>query len=216
MKKTSYLSVALIIITMVVVQACSPTTLTQIWKSPDYKGSAFKEVAIIAVFPSQGFSNRFEEIVSQELEKAGVKNEIGYKILGEKRKMKKQRMANMIAKSGADAVLVFKFRGVNKRKTFYPGNVSVFPDFYYSYYNYWFYTYDVVRTPGYVQTDRWVRVESNLYDAKPDKLIWTAESETINPDGVENLAINIAKAVIHKLAMENLIQVDPSYLEKHK
>lgn len=196
---------------LLILSGCNPTSLTQIWKSPDYTGGPMKEIVVMAVFHSEGTSNRFEEIVADELNKAGVKAELGYKLLQDKGKVDKAEMDNMVKESGADGVLVFKFKGVNKQQTYYPGSVVAFPDFYYSYYRYWWYTYDVVRTPGYVQTDKWVKVESNLYEAAPDKLVWTGRSETINPGSVESLAQSIAKEVILKLADEGFIQTNPDY-----
>ncbi|MFA8449869.1 MAG: hypothetical protein ACEPOW_04175 [Bacteroidales bacterium] len=198
---------------LILLSACNPTTLTQVWKSPDYQGGPVEDIAIMAVFPSQGVSNRFEEIVSSEFQKAGIKTMLGYKIVNGKRKLSKKELDEALNKAGADDVLVFKFKGVEKQKTYYPPSVNVFPDFYYSYYRYWWYTYDVVRTPGYIQTDRWVQVESNLYQAKPDMLIWTGLSETINPDGVEKLAESIAKEVIRKLSAEGLIKANSEYLK---
>jgi len=38
-----------------------------------------------------------------------------------------------------------------------------------------------VYEPGYLRHDRIVRIATNVYSVKLDKLVWASESETFNP-----------------------------------
>ena len=59
--------------------------------------------------------------------------------------------------------------------------------------------------PGYSSTSTTVRLETNLYDVKTEKLIWSGQSETFSRDSKDQIIKDVIKAVINDLQKNKLI-----------
>jgi hypothetical protein len=70
---------------------------------------------------------------------------------------------------------------------------------YYSYYN------PVMYDPGYYATDKNYYLEINLYDAKTEELVWSAQSETTNPSSIETFSYSFSQLVVNQLIKDGLI-----------
>ena len=70
---------------------------------------------------------------------------------------------------------------------------------YYSYYN------PVMYDPGYYATDKNYYLEINLYDAKTEELVWSAQSETTNPTSIETFSNSFSQLVVNQLIKDGLI-----------
>ena len=63
-------------------------------------------------------------------------------------------------------------------QTYVPGSVYYPPSYYGNWRDYYGYGSESVYTPGYTAEDEYALMETNLYDARDDKLIWSAASQT--------------------------------------
>lgn len=115
---------------------------------------------------------------------------------------------------GFDGVMVITVKDVTKEERYVPGTVTYQPRSYYSggwydtwnrgygygYGGYWNTGYDRVETPGYTATDVNAYLETNVYSLSDDGLAWAAQTNTINPqtlqDAAESYADKIVPAVI--------------------
>lgn len=59
---------------------------------------------------------------------------------------------------------------------------------------------------GAYRTHTFVNLETNLYDAKTEKLIWSGKSETWNPESDAKLLDEVIKAVIKDLKRKGVIK----------
>ncbi len=71
---------------------------------------------------------------------------------------------------------------------------------------YYYSVHQYTQTPGYYIDHKYVRLESNLYETKTEKLIWSASSETIDPKSVNELIESLCKKVLKSLKDNNLIK----------
>jgi nitrate reductase beta subunit len=78
---------------------------------------------------------------------------------------------------GADAVLITR---IANRKTVYTNLLEVYapPQSYRTWQNYYEYGYGNITSPNNVEETKYAVMETNMYDAGNDKLIWSASSET--------------------------------------
>jgi hypothetical protein len=67
------------------------------------------------------------------------------------------------------------------------------------FYNYYNIMYQTVYEPGYIVSTTKIFLETNFYDLNSGSLIWTAQSESVDPNSIEKLARDYAKAVMHGL-----------------
>lgn len=210
----------------VVLALCSCATQTRLetsWQLPSYTGGTFNKIAIIGIMRGQAESKSFEMGVVDKFSKAGIEVVPGFSFLDNDTDLSQQEMEKRVAKTGVDAVLLFKFIAVDKTLSYVPPTTYVttgatfsewWDDPYWGYYtpypfHYWGYWYpatQVVATPGYWETHRTYRVEAALYRTSDNKLVWTATSDTYDPSGSHDLASSISKVILKNLVKDRLIQ----------
>jgi hypothetical protein len=62
-----------------------------------------------------------------------------------------------------------------------------------------------VHEPGYFDTSTTLKLETNLYSVATNELVWTGQSETIDPDSIEDARASVTQAVAKELKAERLI-----------
>jgi len=99
----------------------------------------------------------------------------------------KRPCAKKVAELGADTVLITRLVSKKTVQVYVPGTAYYPPPYYGSWPAYYGYGYSYMYTPGYIAEDEYAVIETNLYEAKTDKLIWAASSETGISDTSQNL-----------------------------
>jgi hypothetical protein len=88
-------------------------------------------------------------------------------------------------------------------EAYMPGQVHVFPSYYYSwgtYHGFLFVDY------GYTGDTEVTYIETNLYDIKTEKLIWSAHSKTERTEGEQQLINTFIDVIVKKLSSDKIIQ----------
>ncbi|SMD03258.1 DUF4136 domain-containing protein [Pedobacter nyackensis] len=118
------------------------------------------------------------------------------------------QLSAQIKNSGANYVLTISLINKNSDTRYVPGTNSYapYPHYrwyggFYSYYNYW---YPMFYEPGYYVTDKTYFMETNLYDLQGNKLIWSAQSETVNPGSIDNFVRTYPKVLVDQLIKDGL------------
>lgn len=208
---------------VLLLSACSTQTrLESAWGPPGLQAQPFQEVAIIGTMRNETESNAFETAATQRFEQAGVKAVPGFSILNGETKLSREEMEARVADSGADAVLCFKVIAVDRdnryaRPTPYTVDGALYPDWWedrywgyyhpypFGYWGYWYPAMQVTGSRGYWETFTTYRIESVLYRVSDGKLVWTATSETFDPDGQVDLARSVAAPVLKDLEARHLV-----------
>jgi hypothetical protein len=60
--------------------------------------------------------------------------------------------------------------------------------------------------PGYYATDKTYFLETNLYDAATEKLVWSAQSETVNPGSIDKFVQDYPKKLIAQMVKDGLLK----------
>ncbi|HZE84695.1 MAG TPA: hypothetical protein VE035_10310, partial [Puia sp.] len=92
---------------------------------------------------------------------------------------------------------------VEKSTQYVPGT---YPVYYGSWRRYWRYSWTGYYDQGYYTTDKTYNVEVTVYSLRRDKLIWTANTSTINPTGRGELFADVSKAVVAKMEKEGFLK----------
>ncbi|HWY58585.1 MAG TPA: hypothetical protein VNZ03_29240 [Terriglobales bacterium] len=118
--------------------------------------------------------------------------------------LREQIRANQI-----EAVVVSRLIKVDDTITYIPGTAYAVPFAYYNtFYGYYGTLYPVVYSPGYLQQEKKVRVETNLYyvTSAPDgQLVWTGITDTFNPSNVHKAIKELVKLVVTQMQNEELL-----------
>jgi hypothetical protein len=120
-----------------------------------------------------------------------------------------RQLLTQIRETGADAILTVSLINTDSETRYVPGNRTYAPfsayswyGGFYSYYNYWrpsFYE------PGYYVTDKTYFLETNLYNVDGNQLIWSAQSETVNPGSIDAFVSTYPKIIIEQLIKDGIL-----------
>lgn len=182
--------------------ACATTSLKQTSMDESYRGKLLSNILVIAVTNEPDSRRAFERHFVTLLKATGVKavSSVNSIPLPADQKLEKDAILNTVQKFGNDAVIVSHLVGVEKTEVYNPA-----PRSYKGFYGYYDNVYGQVHGRGYYSTTTIVRLETNLYDAKSEKLIWSGKSETWNPATDKQVNEEVVKAVIKDLQKNKLL-----------
>lgn len=199
---------------------CSATTIQSTWSDPTFAREPFERVAVVALFDTAAESRTFEERAARELTQRGVDAVPSHTLLDGDRMLEQDELRSELASAGVDGILIYRLIAVDERNVYRNPTpylavprAMVWGDPYYwyyyprwEYYWHWRSTWDVTRSPGYWEPLAYVIVESSLYDAAMDRLVWTAKSETLDGTKFESLAESIATETTDRLVAMRFLQ----------
>lgn len=203
---------------MVACKSGSTTSFSQSYRNPGYEDTVFGNVMVIGVSADQAGRRAFEDALVSAIAGQGGSAVASIEVLPHEEQLTKEQLEETVATQGYDAVLITRLLSVDKSREYtapkkvnhpqtryYPGISGGYGYGYGGYYGYYGTTYAEVHTPGYFETSTTLKVETNLYSVATDELVWTGQSETVDPDSIEDARASVTKAVANKLKTEGLI-----------
>jgi len=201
MKKSTKLFCFLLSICSPLFTSCATTTITDTWKDRTYQGNA-QNIVVIMVARTQHLRNMFEGRFVAELRTRGNNATQSHKIVPFEQLTDKELVKSRIKSTEADTVLIARLVDSKTIEAYMPGQVHGVP----MYYSYWGTYYDVVFVDyGYTGDTQVSYVETNLYDVKTEKLIWSARSKTERTQGEQHLINTFIDIIIKKLSSDKII-----------
>jgi len=195
------------------VTACSTTysSMTHSWVDPTPGRPVIQKVLVIALAKSATMRRSFETQMSEILITNGVTAIPSFDILQDPQTVDgeaavRELVRAAVGKSGADAVTITRLVSEETSRTWVQGSTYVAPMGYYgSFYPYYYNSYQVVSTPGYMVEDKIYVIETNVYDVATEKLIWTGISETMNPESASKGIDSVGRVIVSTLRDQGLI-----------
>ena len=182
--------------------ACSSTNLSLVYTDEAYNEGPLSDILIIGVTQEKGVRRSFETKFVTELTAVGVEAVSSFDILHipEDKKLEKEDILRVIQEQGNDAVIITRLIGVEKDQVLEPSTPARVP-FYAGYTMAYSHAYG-----GVYRTQTFVHLETNLYSAKTEKLIWSGKSETWDPKTDASVIDEVIKAVIKDMTERGLLK----------
>lgn len=184
--------------------ACAGTKLTHTWVDEARRGKPVSNILVIGVTYKEKEEVRrsFEDRFVSQLKAAGIQSiSSGDAIsIPTDLQLKKEEILKAVQEFNNDAVIITHLIGKEEKDVYTRSDRR--PRSYYSYYGW---AYDYAHSPGYSSTKTTVRLATNLYDVKTEKLIWSGKSETLAPDSVNQVIDDVINVVIKDLQKNNLL-----------
>jgi hypothetical protein len=122
----------------------------------------------------------------------------------------KETMMQRVKETKADGIFTVALLKKETESRYVPGsaNYAPYPRFTYygSFGGYYNNAYGSWYTnPGYYSNDKTYYLESNLFDAETEKIVWSAQSETYNPSGLSSFSKQYTDAMIKQLEKDKLL-----------
>jgi hypothetical protein len=180
----------------------STTVMTDTWKDKNYNGKPQKILVIMAA-KSSDMRNLFEDRFSGELQNRGNNADQSYTIIPFEQLRDKELVKSKIKSSGADAVIISRLVDTKTIEAYMPGMIYVVPDLYY---DWWGYYAVVFADYGYTGDVAVSYIETNVYDVKTEKLVWSGHSKTERSYGEQELITAFIQRIIKKLSSAGIIK----------
>ena len=117
-----------------------------------------------------------------------------------------EKMISAIESNNIDAVLIISLLNKKEEEQTVPSRTYTEPmhSYYTPYYGYYSTVHRTVHTPGYtVKTEKYY-LESNFFSVKSKELVWTAQSESIDPENISDFAVQYSETIISEMLRDKL------------
>ena len=165
------------ILIAILITGCATTKISSVWKDKLYKVKPGK-IMIIGIAKKPANKRSLEDEFVKQIKLRGTDAVASYNIIPDDKDSNKEFIAAKMKELGADAVLITR---IASRETVYTNlKTSVYspPTYYGTWSDYYEYGYKNMYSPSYVEETKYALMETNIYDAGNNKLIWSASSAT--------------------------------------
>lgn len=184
---------------LLLISACSSTTLVQSWQEPTFAGPAMQKVLIMGLFHDPLDRRFFEDEFADKFSASGVQAVPSYTLIPNPEDFDEEKeVAAAVKQAGVDAVLIAELKALDKEEKYVPPRVDWAPGprmYGGGFYGHYYQSYQTVYRPGYKKLDTIARVETTLYTTADNKLIWAGKTESMNPDSRQKAIKDIAQAL---------------------
>lgn len=185
---------------------CSATKISSVWRDPSFQEKKYKNIIVIGIMEEnrkRSLRLSFEEHLVNDLKEMGYKAISSTDAYGIKSFIGKteDEIIQILKTGGYDAVITTTLLDISKEQNYVRGHMDYWPGgIYYSrfgrYYSYW---HNRVYAPGYFIINTNYIIESNLFDIEDDKIIFSAQTESMDPSSIDNLAHRISKSILKSM-----------------
>lgn len=208
MKKIHLLSLCLLLI----VTGCNSSKITSSWKAPNTPSQQYNRLMVLALVPQTegSLQEKMENHLVGDLQDMGYDVISALKEYGPKSfdKMDEEAAIAKLQNSGVDAVITVVLLDKKKESNYIPGRL-IFSPYGYYYGNFWGYRtalYHRIYEPGYYVTDTKYFWESNLYEMKTQKLIYSVHTESFDPVNASSLGHEYGLLIVSNMLKQKVLQ----------
>jgi len=160
--------------------ACGTTTrLSNVWRSESYSAGPMHKVLVVGIAQTSTGRRSFEDRFVEALASQQVDAVQSYRLLPSDERLSEATLKEAIRGHGFDGVIATRLIEVDEETTYVPPSTTV--------------------------TTTIVRLETHLYDAEQAELVWSAQSDTFDPDSTQDAIDSVTKKIAKQLASEDLL-----------
>jgi len=196
-RRSAYVAAALI------AMGCAPSALVHEWKNAGYSGRPFDRVLVVTASPDPEIRRVYEDAFVQELAAMGVTATAGHAVIQDNGVVPLERILQAVADLRADAVLVTRMIGKERKPSAYvppPLRSGAKAEFYAVYQ-----AGMTMGTPPQPYDYEVYTLETSLWDAADQSLVWFSTSQTFQPGTVPTAARDLADVVGKALRQQQLL-----------
>jgi hypothetical protein len=195
--------------------SCGPSTvITASWKSPSVPPQKYSKILVAALT-----SNTITKVILENEFALALGNGINVlKSITEfppdihNTDSDKEAIMKKVKNKNVDAILTITLINKETETRYIPGSYSYNPIIGYNYYDnfwgYYSYRYPYSYDPGYYVQDKIYFIETNLYDVKTEKLVWSAQSRTYNPAGLQKFSKEFSNIIVAQMKKDGVLNGD--------
>lgn len=199
----------ILLIVMLSLSGCSYSRITTSWRADDFQKGQLKKTMVMAIVEKKVVRWKIEDEIVLNLRKMGVEAVQSYKSFPELKGVDVNRVKAVIAENGQDSVLVARLLDTKKETAYVPATTTstggIGGGYGGSFGSYYSGSSTTIYSPGYSFDYKVFTVQTNLYDARDEKLVWTIVSETEEPpDNIDDAVKEFANILTTDLKKKNV------------
>jgi len=217
MKTKKYYFGLLAVVAAFVITSCGSSVTLTSWKNPA-DNSKISKVVVMPLFDKLEYMKPFEQSMDAYFNTQGLKALGSLDFLNPNVKYQISDIKRKCDSLGADAILVFVYKGTDKSENYVPPTTYTTGGFG-GYWGggYWgggygsrgFYGGSTVTTGGYWTTTSVVNLKASLYTKSSKDAIWTSDITVTDPNYVDQSATTIAQDIYADWQKNNLLKYPP-------
>lgn len=180
---------------------CASVSLVDSWKAHTPPEKSFQNFLVVGGSGNRQMRQVFEEVMAAELRKKGVSATPSYILTGVEETPSRSTIEKAIEKTNFDAVIATRLAHMNQEKETRAGYVMSdrgrVGAISYA-------TFDM--KPVEVTTSKTYILETNLFNATTQELVWSGITNAVDPQGIITLSEKFSVIVSNSLKKERLIQ----------
>jgi hypothetical protein len=180
--------------------ACAATKPVHEWRKDGFSGP-IDSVLIIAAFERSTQRRVYEDLFAETLTGYEVEAIPGYTLMTSELELSRETVEAAVRGRAIDAVLVTRLLGVEDVETYEPPTTRV----HYRSYNRYYQHALTETTPGYYRRFRVLTLETNLYDTASGDLVWSMQSESIEPSTPRHVIEEQIDLTVERLNAQGLL-----------
>ncbi|MBW1764202.1 MAG: hypothetical protein JRJ23_05590 [Deltaproteobacteria bacterium] len=181
------------------------TNVVSSWSNENYQSKNYNKILVLGV--SENNSNRaeFESAIVKRLFEKDIPAVASLSLFPpqlQKAPVSEEKMVSAVKSNNIDAVLIISLLDKKVEERTVPSTTYTEPmNTYYvtPYYGHYSTAHRTVHTPGHtVRTEKFY-LESNFFSVKSKELVWTAQSESIDPENISDFAVQYSETIISEM-----------------
>lgn len=198
----------------VMLSACStPTMVSSSWRKPNASANGFHNIFVAALTKEVSTKQNLESGLQTLLQQKGLTVEKSVDVFpptfSSQTGQQRQLVMSQIQRTNADGILTVALLRRETESHWVGGSGYWNPGLRYGYYNqFWSYYnnwYPTLYSPGYYDQTKIYYIETNLYNAKTEELIWTAQTRTYDPTSTESFLKGYVDAIYDRMVKDGLV-----------
>lgn len=197
----------ILFIAALVLNSCASTTLTSVWKDENYRIGNIKKVLIIGFSEKPAVGRFFEDEFKSQMTPLGIEAISSYTVIPDEKLSDKAFLEAQAKDLRVDAVLITRLVDKKTVQSYFPPETTYMGPSGYStgWPTYCYNCYQAITRPGYTVENEIVSLETNLYEARTDKLIWSALSDTFAESDKDDYIKSFISVILKRLLDDKIL-----------
>jgi hypothetical protein len=198
-----------IFLVSIILTSCSSTRVLATWKENEEKKYSFSKIAILGIAHDAATRKVFEVAMEESMLADGYAAEGALDFLppnATEDNISPEIVMAVFKSAKVDAVMSLSILEVDDSRRYVPGVIYYTPYYYtYSFYDHYLEYYDFVYVPGFYAGEVDVFMEASLFDFNSGKLIWSAQTETMDLNTISEIAASFSDILVDDLRKSDIL-----------
>lgn len=170
--------------------SCQSTRIADVWVSKEPHPGKFKRLMIVALAQTPGLRAQYENDFADKLANAHVLAVASINLVPDVKAIDRKTVQAWSVEYGLDAVVVTRVVNVERKTKYVPPVYTM---------GGWYGAWAVASSPGYVEEKTTISLETDLFDAKSENLIYSAVTKTFDPSSRTKVVHAVIDALVEDM-----------------